>query len=56
LLIDTRTSKLLIDGQTPAQPVHRRKPTDDCNISRDVKPATRLSATDMRSGLSASGC
>jgi spore germination cell wall hydrolase CwlJ-like protein len=56
LLIDTTTSKLLIDGQTPAQPVHRRKPTDDCNISRDVKPATRLSATDMRSGLSASGC
>jgi spore germination cell wall hydrolase CwlJ-like protein len=56
LLIDATTSKLLIDGQTPAQPVHRRKPTDDCNISRDVKPATRLSATDMRSGLSASGC
>jgi spore germination cell wall hydrolase CwlJ-like protein len=56
LLIDATTSKLLIDGQTPAQPVHRRNPTDDCNISRDVKPATRLSATDMRSGLSASGC
>jgi spore germination cell wall hydrolase CwlJ-like protein len=56
LLIDATASKLLIDGQTPAQPVHRRNPTDDCNISRDVKPATRLSATDMRSGLSASGC
>jgi spore germination cell wall hydrolase CwlJ-like protein len=56
LLIDATASKLLIDGQTPAQPVHRRNPTDDCNVSRDVKQTTRLSATDMRSGLSASGC
>jgi spore germination cell wall hydrolase CwlJ-like protein len=56
LLIDATTSKLLIDGQTPAPPADRRKPADDCNISRDVKQAAPLSATDMRSGLSASGC
>ncbi|MGN6849280.1 MAG: hypothetical protein ACTHJK_07370, partial [Sphingomicrobium sp.] len=55
LAIDSSHGTLIADAQPPATAAHKPKASSECPASGS-KQITALSANDLRSGVSASGC